>query len=433
MINDFSENSVGKYCHELATKLFPICRSLTGPGVRETLSILTEQLPGLVIHAVPSGTKAFDWTVPDEWTIRDAYIANEDGHKIIDFKANNLHVVGYSEPVDQILELEDLDAHLHSLPAQPNAIPYVTSYYTKRWGFCLTEKARSNLGPGKYRVVIDADLKPGVMNYAELILPGETKDEVLLSTYMCHPSMANNELSGPVVTTALVQWLMSLPKRKYTYRIVFVPETLGPIVYLSRNLQAMKQNTVAGFVVTCVGDERAYSFLPSRDGDTLADRAARHVLNYLVKDYQSYSWLDRQSDERQYCAPGVDLPVATIMRTKYGEYPEYHTSLDDLNLVTPAGLGGGFSALKKAIEVIENDIVLETTVLCEPQLGPRGLYPTLSTKESGKTVVTLMNLISYCDGKHSLLQIADKIGAPAWELKEMAKPLIEQGLLRQID
>lgn len=433
MINDFSENSVGKYCHELATKLFPICRSLTGPGVRETLSILTEQLPGLVIHAVPSGTKAFDWTVPDEWTIRDAYIANEDGHKIIDFKGNNLHVVGYSEPVDQILELEDLDAHLHSLPAQPNAIPYVTSYYTKRWGFCLTEKARSNLGPGKYRVVIDADLKPGVMNYAELILPGETKDEVLLSTYMCHPSMANNELSGPVVTTALVQWLMSLPKRKYTYRIVFVPETLGPIVYLSRNLQAMKQNTVAGFVVTCVGDERAYSFLPSRDGDTLADRAARHVLNYLVKDYQSYSWLDRQSDERQYCAPGVDLPVATIMRTKYGEYPEYHTSLDDLNLITPAGLGGGFSALKKAIEVIENDIVLETTVLCEPQLGPRGLYPTLSTKESGKTVVTLMNLISYCDGKHSLLQIADKIGAPAWELKEMAKPLIEQGLLRQID
>ncbi len=429
--DDFSKDTIGKYCHALATELYPICRSLTGPGVRETLSILAEQLPGLAIHEVSSGVKAFDWTVPDEWTIRDAYIADDNGNKVIDFKDSNLHVVGYSEPIDQHFELEELQPHLHSLPDQPDAIPYVTSYYSKRWGFCLTHTARQNLKPGKYHAVIDADLKPGVLNYAELILPGESEQEVLLSTYICHPSMVNNELSGPVVTTALTRWLMSLSNRKYTYRIIFVPETLGAIVYLSRNLDEMKQNTVAGFMVNCVGDERTYSFLPSRDGNTLADRAARHVLTHLVEDYDAYTWLDRQSDERQYCAPGVDLPVASIMRSKYGAYPEYHTSLDDFKLVTAKGLGGGYAALQKAIEVIEYDVVLETTVLCEPQLGPRGLYPTLSTKESGMTVVTLMNLISYCDGAHTLLQIAEKIGVPAWELVEMSKPLIAQGLLRQ--
>jgi aminopeptidase-like protein len=268
-----------------------------------------------------------------------------------------------------------------------------------------------------------------VLNYAELILPGSSEEEVMLSTYVCHPSMANNELSGPVVTLALARWLSSLEDRRYTYRIVFVPETIGSIVYLSRNIEHLKRWVKAGFNITCIGDERCYSYLPSRAGNTLSDRAALHVLKHIDPEFKRYSWLDRGSDERQYCSPGVDLPIATIMRTKYGEFPEYHTSLDDLNLVTAKGLVGGFNALRQAIQVIENNVLLKSNVLCEPQLGKRGLYPTLSTKESGEQVRAMMNLISYCDSKHDLLDIAEIIGEPVGKLVDILKPLIAHGLI----
>jgi aminopeptidase-like protein len=420
---------VGHFCYELAAKLFPICRSLSGPGVRTTLTLLGQHLPGLTVHEVPSGTQAFDWTVPEEWTIRDAYIEDESGERIVDFKTHNLHVIGYSEPVDQWFDLEELDKHIYSLPEQPQAIPYVTSYYSRRWGFCLTHAQRVALKPGRYHAVIDSELKKGVMNYGELILTGQIEQEVLLSTYICHPSMANNELSGPVVTTALARWLMSLDDHRYTYRIVLVPETIGSIVYLSRNIDHLKRHVIAGFNITCVGDDRCYSYLPSRAGNTLSDRAALHVLKHIDSHFQRYSWLDRGSDERQYCAPGVDLPIATIMRSKYGQYPEYHTSLDDLSVITPTGLAGGFKALQRAIEVIENNVHLKTTVLCEPHLGKRGLYPTLSTKESSAQVAAMMNLISYCDGKHDLVEIADLIGEPAWRLVDILKPLIANALI----
>jgi aminopeptidase-like protein len=424
-----NNQTIGAQMHGWARDLFPICRSLTGDGVRATLTYIQERMPGLQIFSVPSGTQAFDWTVPDEWTIRDAYVLDESGTRIIDFKANNLHVVGYSEPVNQYLDLEELNKHLYSLSAQPNAIPYITSYYARRWGFCLTHEQREKLKPGRYRAVIDSDLKPGVLNYAELVLPGQNEQELMLSTYVCHPSMANNELSGPVVTLALARWLMSLENRRYTYRIVFVSETIGSIVYLSRNIEHLKRQVKAGFNITCVGDDRCYSYLPSRAGDTLSDRAALHVLKHIDPEFNRYSWLDRGSDERQYCAPGIDLPIATIMRSKYGQYPEYHTSLDDLSLVTPDGLEGGFSALQQAILAVEHNVLPRTTALCEPQLGKRGLYPTLSTKESGEQVRAMMNLISYCDGQHELLEIAELIAEPIGKLVEILKPLIAHGLI----
>jgi len=424
-----NDSTIGSFCYGLAKDLFPICRSLSGPGVRETLVYLKKHLPNLEVHEVPSGTKAFDWTVPNEWIIRDAYITDESDRKIISLKENNLHVIGYSEPVDRWVNLEELNKHLYSLPDQPDAIPYITSYYARRWGFCMSHNQRQNLKSGRYRVVVDSELKLGVLNYADLLIPGDTEQEILLSTYICHPSMANNELSGPVVTTALARWLTSIKNRHYTYRIVFIPETIGSIVYLSQNIEHLKRHVIAGFNITCIGDDRCYSYLPSRAGNTLSDRAALHVLKHIDPEYKKYTWLDRGSDERQYCAPGIDLPIATIMRSKYGQYPEYHTSLDDLSVVTPRGLEGGYNALRQAIQTIENNFYPKTTVLGEPQLGKRGLYPTLSTKESGAKVRAMMNLISYCDGKHTLLEIADVIGEPVSELVVILEPLIAGGLI----
>jgi aminopeptidase-like protein len=422
----------GKEIHDLAKRLWPINRSLTGDGVRETLQILREVcVPDMQVHEIPSGTQVYDWTVPKEWRVREAYIVGPDGKKICDFKKNNLHLLGYSIPIKQKMDLEALDSHLYSLPEQPDAVPYVTSYYKERWGFCLSDKERSSLKPGLYRVHIDSDLFKGSLTYGEAYLQGLSDREIFISTYVCHPSMANNELSGPCVSSYLYKWLRELPERKYSYRFVFIPETIGSIVYLSKNFDRIHEKIVAGFNVTCIGDNRAYSYLPSRQGNTLSDKVARHVLSHIDPDYISYSWETRGSDERQYCAPGVDLPIASIMRSKYGEYPEYHTSLDNLkDVVTPQGLGGGYEALRRAIEAIERNVVPRVTVLCEPQLGKRGLYPTISQKGSGNIVRLMMNLITWSDGTRSLLDIAEKCKVPIWDLYPIVERLAKHDLLQ---
>jgi aminopeptidase-like protein len=423
--------ALGNAMYDFAKELFPICRSITGDGVRQTLSLIRDHLPDLIQHNIPSGVQVFDWTVPNEWNIRGGHLLGPDGRKVIDFRDNNLHVVGYSEPVDAELTLEELQPHLYSLPEQPDAIPYITSYYKRHWGFCLQHRVRETLKPGLYHAVIDSTLAPGHLTFGELILPGEKEKEVFLSTYICHPSMANNEISGPVVTTWLTKWLMERT-RQYTYRIVFIPETIGSIAYLNQNLSHMKEATIAGFNITCVGDDRCFSFLPTRHGLTLSDRVAMHVLKYIAPNYNSYTFLDRGSDERQYNAPGVDLPVCCVMRSKFGQYPEYHTSLDNLDLITPAGLAGSLMALLKCLECLEHNDTFKTTVVCEPQLSKRGLYPTLSTRDSTKSVDNMVNFLAYCDGDHDVLSIADIIDVPMWDLYDAIERLKECGLLESV-
>jgi aminopeptidase-like protein len=421
---------VGREMYDWAVDLFPINRSLSGDGVRQTLQYIKNIIPELEVSEVPSGAKFFDWEVPQEWNCDDGYILDPDGNKICDFKANNLHIVGYSIPIDEEMELEELIEHLYYLDEQPTAIPYITSYYTPRWGFCLSFNEFKKLKKGTYRVKINSELKDGSLTYGEIKLKGESEKEIFLSTYVCHPSMANNELSGPVVTIALVNFIKSLKGRKYSYRIVFIPETIGSIIYISRNIGDMKKNIIAGFNITTIGDDRSYSYIPTRYGNTLSDKVSKHVLQDV--DYVEYTFLDRGSDERQYCSPGVNLPIATICRTKYGEYPEYHTSLDDLTVISPSGLYGGYEKIKKAIILLEKNNYYKVNVLCEPQLGKRGLYPTISTKTSVNIVKTMMHFITYADGDNDLIDIANIIGIQAEGLFDIVDKLKVAKLIEEV-
>ena len=425
---------IGKCIHDFARDLWPLNRSLSGEGVRETLQMIKQHLPTLEIKEVQSGTEVFDWIVPKEWSVEQAYIKTPSGKKICDFGNNNLHLVGYSIPHSSFLTLDELKQHLYTLPEQPKAIPYVTSYYKDRWGFCISFEEYERLEEGVYEVCVDTELFDGVINYGELKIPGKKPDEVFLSSYVCHPSMANNELSGPSVLTFISKWLQQKQNLEYSYRIVFVPETIGSICYVSRNLKEMKQKIFAGFNVSCVGDDRSYSFLPSRNGKTLSDRVAKHVLSHIDNNYSKFSWFDRGSDERQYCSPGVDLPIASIMRTMYGCYPEYHTSLDDLeNVVTPDGLNGGYWAIRRALDAIECNRKLLVTTICEPQLGRRNLYPTLLTGKYGGETKLMMDLISMCDGTEDLIEIAEQLAIPIWDLNTIALHLEDAGILERVE
>lgn len=397
----------GHQMYKSIKELFSFPRSLTGDGVRQTLLYLAEKNSDLNIFEIPSGTKAFDWVIPKEWNITDAYINDFEGNRIISFSDSNLHVVSYSTPVHKIVSREELENHLFSIPQQPNAIPYVTSYYNEDWGFCVTQNQRDSLGEGPFEVMIDSTLKNGSLTYGEIYYPGKSKKEILFSTYVCHPSMANNELSGPVLALELANYVKLLKYREYSYRFLFTVETIGSIYFLSKNHKQLKKNLIAGWVLTCVGDNRTFSFLPSKYGGTLADKVSRKVLNDLHIKFQEYSWLERGSDERQFCAPGIDLPVCSIMRSKYGTYPEYHTSLDDLNVVSVAGLAESYIVYENIIEMLEKNFYPTVTTLCEPQLGRRSLYPTISTHETFAKVKDMMNVISFCDGKTDAIEIAN--------------------------
>jgi len=421
------EKSVGVKMYQLAEELFPICRSITGEGIRYTLNRLKKEVPQIVLHEIPTGTKVFDWVVPKEWEISEAYIEDMKGNRIVDFQKNNLHVVGYSIPIDSIVSGDELQAHLYSLPEHPDWIPYVTSYYKERWGFCVTENSRKKLTDNQYHVVIKSKLFDGSLTYAELLIPGQVSDEIFFSTYACHPSMANNELSGPVVQIELAKLLMSR-KNKYSYRLIWIPETIGSITYLSKNLDYMKEHIIAGYNITCVGDDRAVSYIQSRKGNTIADRAAKNVLKYIAPDYMEYSYLNRGSDERQYNAPGIDLPVCSICRTKFHEYPEYHTSADDLKLISPKGLEKSYYIYKEIIQALEVNEIYRINCLCEPQLGPRGLYPTECFNRSSIAVKDMMDFIAYADGTMDLIEISDKINVPVKKLDEIAQVLLKANL-----
>jgi aminopeptidase-like protein len=368
--------------------------------------------------------------VPKEWLLNEAYI-EKDGRRIVDAANNNLHIIGYSAPVDAVMDLADLQPHLHSVEASPDAIPYINSYYRPEWGFCISHRDRMAMEPGRYHVRIDSKLFDGSLTYGEIKIPGREKRELFFSTYVCHPNMANDQVSGIVVLMALAEWLSTRDNR-YSTRIVFVPEMIGSAAYLSRHLREMRELIVAGLVVACVGDERAYGYMPSRHGNTLADRLIKEILRGKPNLQRfSYLWPNRGADERNYCMPGVDLPVASFFRSKYGTYPEYHTSLDDLSLITPCGLADSFDALKSFVEITEANVLFKTAAVGEPMLGKRGLYPAALTHHAGleHEISLIMNLLAYADGTHDLLDLAEIIDAPAMECARVAKKLVDAGLL----
>ena len=394
-----------------AKDLFSICRSITGDGTRMTLSYFEKINPEFRRLKFKTGQKVFDWEIPKEWNIKDAYLEHESGERYAEFKKCNLHIVGYSKPVNKKISKKELLNYIHTQKDQPDSIPYVTSYYKERWGFCLSENQKSKLPDGNYKVIIDSDLKNGNLELSDAIFKGKTKKEIFFSSYICHPSMANNELSGPVLLNAIMHYIKSnYPKSKFTYRFVLLPETIGSIAYLSKFMKVMKSNMICGFNLTCVGDERAYSYVGSRKGNTLADDAIEAAL-FGLSNVKKYSYLDRGSDERQYCAPGIDLPVCCFSRSR-SEYPEYHTHKDNFNVVTQKGLEGSFKVVKKIIDAIELELYPKTTMFGEPNLGKRGLYPTLSQKGKYDNTRLRMNLIAQSDGMTNIFKIAKLLKEP---------------------
>lgn len=422
-------DAIGQQMHNWASELWALPRSITGPGTRATLEFFKAQHPTLKYERFVTGEKVLDWTIPKVWTIRDSYLEHESGQRFAEFKESNLHVLGYSAPLDVKLPLGELNDLIYTDPDQPEWVPYVTSYYKERSGFCMSHRDRLSMPDGEYRAFIDSQLDPGELIVGDLHLPGLVNDEILFSTYICHPSMANNELSGPVLASALAQYIrQSYPSPRYSYRFLFLVETIGSIAYISRFLDRLQQTVAAGFVLSCVGDERAYSHVQSRAAQCLADRAIQAALLGEEK-LEVYPFLTRGSDERQFCAPGVDLPVCGFCRSKYAQYPEYHTSADDLTLVTPAGLQGSFDVMASIIDAFELGLMPKATVLCEPNLGKRNLYPTISMKGSYGGISLRRDCLAYADGKTDIFALCAAIGQPLSAVVTEMTLLVQHGLI----
>jgi aminopeptidase-like protein len=434
MIGDWKRGldlrAAGQEMYQLIVEMYPICRSITGEGLRRTLRILGRVVP-IEMYEVPTGTKVFDWTIPKEWNVRDAYIKNSRGEKILDFQRSNLHLVNYSMPVRKKMPLEELKKHLHTLPEHPRWIPYRTSYYKESWGFCLSHDQFVALEDDLYEVHIDASLEPGSLTYGECYLPGESEDEVIFSCHTCHPSLCNDNLSGIALATFLARHLDTF-RLRYSYRFLFIPGTIGAIAWLSRN-EALIPRIKHGLVVACVGDPGKPTYKKCRRGDAEIDHAVMNVLRHSKKEHEIVDFSPYGYDERQYCSPGFNLPVGSLTRTPHGRYPQYHTSADGLDLVRPENLADSFSLYLSVIHVLENNRKFRNlNPKCEPQMGRRGLYSMIGGRaEGGILELAMLWVLNMSDGNHTLLDISDRSGLSVDSLIEASDGLCEKGLLKE--
>jgi aminopeptidase-like protein len=421
---------LGKEIYNFMVELYPICRSITGEGVRETLRAIRKRIP-LEMHEVPSGTKVFDWTVPQEWNVSDAYIMNQEGKRVVDFKAHNLHLMSYSSPVRKKMPLAELRPHLFTLPDHPEWIPYRTSYYKENWGFCLRHTDLERLPDDEYDVVIDSSLQPGSLTYGECYVPGEISDEILVSCHVCHPSMCNDNLSGITVAVKLAETI-AMRQRRYSYRFLFIPGTIGSITWLAQNEQTVSR-IKHGIVLTGVGDEGNITYKKSRQGNAEIDRAMAHVLRHSGETSTIIDFFPYGYDERQYCSPGFDLPVGCFMRAPHGQYPEYHSSADNLGFVKAESLVQSYGRCLEVLELLEgNRAYMNQNPKCEPQLGRRGLYRAVAGQQEKQwTELALFWVLNASDGHHTLLDIAERADLPFRKIQSAADALLEVGLLKE--
>lgn len=421
---------IGKEMYELMRELYPICRSITGNGVRQTLTILKKNIP-LKVQEVASDTKVFDWTVPKEWNIRDAYVKNSKGERIIDFKKSNLHVLNYSVPVHKKISLGELKKHLFTLPKYPDWIPYRTSYYSKHWGFCMSHNQFKNLEHDTYEVYIDSSLEVGYLTYGEYYIEGENPDEVLISTHICHPSLCNDNLSGISLATTLAKYL-SHANLRYSYRFLFIPGTIGSITWLCLN-ETNVSKIKHGLVIACVGDSGKFTYKKTRQQDADIDKIVTHVLRNSGKVFEIIDFSPYGYDERQYCSPGFDLPVGCLTRTPHGQFPEYHTSADNLNYVQPENLTDSYSMYWAVLNTLENNKkYLNQNPKCEPQLGKRGLYHQIGGQEDIKAFqLAMLWVLNLSDSRHTIMDISEHANIEFDLTNAAANKLVEHGLLKE--